>query len=94
MADIIFLDSKITADGDCSHEFKRRLLLGRKVMMIFFGTRHSDAYIFLFLLCFSLLLFSQCPGVGEIGELSCLEAQFPEPLLLLAASLSPCIGGG
>ena len=35
-----------------------------------------------------------CPGVGEIGELSCLEAQFPEPLLLLAASLSPCIGGG
>ena len=32
MADFIFLDSKITADGDCSHEVKRRLLLGRKVM--------------------------------------------------------------
>ena len=31
MADFIFLGSKITADGDCSHEFKRRLLLGRKV---------------------------------------------------------------
>ena len=31
MADFIFLDSKITADGDCSHEIKRRLLLGRKV---------------------------------------------------------------
>ena len=30
--DIIFLGSKITADGDCSHEIKRRLLLGRKVM--------------------------------------------------------------
>ena len=30
--DFIFLGSKITADGDCSHEFKRRLLLGRKVM--------------------------------------------------------------
>ena len=29
---IFFLDSKITADGDCSHEIKRRLLLGRKVM--------------------------------------------------------------
>ena len=29
----IFLDSKITADGDCSHEIKRRLLLGRKVMI-------------------------------------------------------------
>ena len=32
MTVFIFLDSKITADGDCSHEIKRRLLLGRKVM--------------------------------------------------------------
>ena len=32
MADFIFLGSKITADGDCSHEIKRRLLLERKVM--------------------------------------------------------------
>ena len=32
MSDFIFLGSKITADGDCSHELKRRLLLGRKVM--------------------------------------------------------------
>ena len=32
MADFIFLDSKITADGDCSHEIKRRLLLERKVI--------------------------------------------------------------
>ena len=32
LADFIFLGSKITADGDCSHEIKRRLLLGRKVM--------------------------------------------------------------
>ena len=30
--DFIFLGSQITADGDCSHEIKRRLLLGRKVM--------------------------------------------------------------
>jgi len=30
--DFIFLGSKITADGDCSHEIKRRFLLGRKVM--------------------------------------------------------------
>ena len=30
--DFLFLGSKITADGDCSHEIKRRLLLGRKVM--------------------------------------------------------------
>ena len=32
VSDFIFLDSKITADGDCSHEIKRCLLLGRKVM--------------------------------------------------------------
>ena len=31
VADLIFWDSKITADGDCSHEINRRLLLGRKV---------------------------------------------------------------
>ena len=33
VSDFIFLDCKITADGDCSHEIKRRLLLGRKVMI-------------------------------------------------------------
>ena len=32
VTDFIFLGSKITADGDCSHEIKRRLLLGRKVV--------------------------------------------------------------
>ena len=32
LADFNFLGSKITADGDCSHEIKRRLVLGRKVM--------------------------------------------------------------
>ena len=32
VADFIFLGSKITVDGDCSHEIKRRLLLGRKVL--------------------------------------------------------------
>ena len=32
VTDFLFLGSKITADGDCSHELKRRLLLGRKVM--------------------------------------------------------------
>ena len=31
VADLIFLGSKITADGDCSHEIKRRLVLGKKV---------------------------------------------------------------
>ena len=32
VSDFIFLGSKITADGDCSHEIKRRLILGRKAM--------------------------------------------------------------
>ena len=32
MADFIFFGSKITADGDCSHEIKRHLLLGKKIM--------------------------------------------------------------
>ena len=32
VSDFVFLGSKITADGDCSHEIKRQLLLGRKVM--------------------------------------------------------------
>ena len=32
VSDFVFLGSKITADGDCSHEIKRHLLLGRKVM--------------------------------------------------------------
>ena len=32
VTDFIFLGAKITADGDCSHEIKKRLLLGRKVM--------------------------------------------------------------
>ena len=32
LSDFIFLGSKITADGDCSHEIKRRLLLGKKIM--------------------------------------------------------------
>ena len=46
VADFIFLGSKITADGDCSHEVKRRLLLGRKVMTnldSIFNQRHYCA---------------------------------------------------
>ena len=35
VADFIFLGSKITADGDCSHEIKRCLFLGRKVMIVY-----------------------------------------------------------
>ena len=42
-ADFIFLDSKITADGDRSHEIKRRLLLGRKVMVIDISPSNLDS---------------------------------------------------
>ena len=41
VSDFIFWDSKITADGDCSHEIKRCLLLGRKVMTNFDSTLKS-----------------------------------------------------
>ena len=41
VADFIFLGSKMTADGDCSHEIKRCLLLGRKVMTILDSTFKS-----------------------------------------------------
>ena len=41
VADFIFLSSKITADGDCSHEIKRRLLLGRKVMTNLYSILNS-----------------------------------------------------
>jgi len=41
VSDLIFLGSKITTDGDCSHEIKRRLLLGRKVM-----TNQKQRYFF------------------------------------------------
>ena len=46
VSDFIFLGSKITADDDCSHEMKRRLLLGRKVMTnldSIFKSRHYFA---------------------------------------------------
>ena len=48
VTDLIFLGSKITADGDCSHEIKRRLLLGRKVMtnlLLLLLSRFSSAQL-------------------------------------------------
>ena len=50
VADFLFLGSKITADGDCSHEMKRRLLLGRKVMT------NLDSIFFFCLFVFHLFL--------------------------------------
>ena len=45
VSDFIFLGSKITADGDCSHEIKRNLLLGRKVMTNLDSTLKSRGII-------------------------------------------------
>ena len=47
VADFIFLDSRITADGECSHEIKRYLLLGRKAMTNLDGTLKSRGIIIL-----------------------------------------------
>ena len=47
VADFIFLGSKITADGDCSHEIKKRLLLGRKAMTNLDGILNSRDIILL-----------------------------------------------
>ena len=46
VADFIFLGSKITADGDCSHEIKRCLLLGRKVMTNLDSILKKQSYYF------------------------------------------------
>ena len=43
VTDFIFLGSKITADGNCSHEIKRRLLLGRKTMTILSSVQFSPS---------------------------------------------------
>ena len=43
--DFIFLGSKSTADGDCSHEIKRRLLLGRKVMTNLYSTLKAETLL-------------------------------------------------
>ena len=50
VSDFIFLGSKITADGDCSHEIKRCLLLGRKVMtnLVQFSSVQSLSHVQLF----------------------------------------------
>ena len=51
VTDFIFLDSKITADGDCSHEIKRCLLLGRKAMTNLDGVLKSRDITLLTKIC-------------------------------------------
>ena len=51
VADFIFFGAKITADGDCSHEIKRRLLLGRKAMTNLYSILKSRAITLLMKVC-------------------------------------------
>ena len=59
VADFIFLGSKITADGDCSHEIKRCLLLGRKVMTNLDSTLKSRDITLLTKVCLVRAIVSQ-----------------------------------
>ena len=77
VADFIFLGSKITADGDCSHEIKRRLFLGRKVMTNLDSILKSRDIITL-----STKVHSQSYGFSSrnvwIWELYCKESWVPK----------------
>ena len=59
MTDFLFLGSKITADGDCSHEIRRRLLLGRKAMTNLDGVMKSRDATLPTKICIVRLLSSQ-----------------------------------
>ena len=59
VSDFIFLGSKITADGDCSHEIKRRLLLGRQVMTKLDSVLKSRDITLLTNVCLSKVWFFQ-----------------------------------
>ena len=75
--DFIFLGSKITADGDCSHEIKRRLLLGRKVMTNLDSLLKSRDITLP-----TKVHFSQCYGFSSghvwMWELDCEEGWAPK----------------
>ena len=76
-ADFIFLGSKITADGDCSHEIKRRLLLGRKAMINLGSVLKSRDITLPTKVClvkamvFPVVMYGE--GSGNPLQYSCLE---------------------
>ena len=78
VSDFIFLGSKITADGDCSHEIQRRLLLGRKVMTNLdniFKSRHSFANEG------PSILKEMSPGISLEGMMLKLKLQYFDHLM-------------
>ena len=77
VSDFIFLGSKITADGDCSHEIKRRLLLGRKVMTNLDSILKSrDITLPTKVLLVKAMVFSS--GHLWMWELDCEESSAPK----------------
>ena len=79
MRHFIFLGSKITADGDCSHEIKRRLLLGRKVMTNLDSILKSRDITLPTKVClvkaifFPVVMYGCREGNGNPVQYSCLE---------------------
>ena len=75
VSDFIFLGSKITADGDCSHEIKRHLILGRKVMTNLDSMLSDFTFTFHFhalkkeMATHTSVLAWRIPGMGEPGGL-------------------------
>ena len=76
VADFIFLGSKITADGDCSHEFKRRLFLGRKAMTNLDSILKTRGITLLTKVCLVKAVFSS--SHVWMWELDCKESWVPK----------------
>ena len=79
VTDFVFLDSKITADGDCTHEIKRCLLLGRKAMTnLGGGGNESCSVVSDSLQPHGLYSLWNSPGQSaRVGSLSLLQGIFP-----------------
>ena len=91
--DFIFLGSKITADGDCSHELKRHLLFGRKVMTnlesIFFSinTAHSIYFLsFVMLFCYCYKVQSTIDSIFKSRDIT-----LPTNVHLVKAMVFPVV---
>ena len=92
VSDFVFLDSKITADGDCSHEIKRGLLLGRKVMTNLDSIFKSRDITFSFLepVCCSMSSSNCCfltciqisQEAGKVVWYSHLLKSFPQSIVI------------
>ena len=76
VTDFLFLDSKVTADGNCSHEIRRRLLLGRKAMTNLYSVLKSRDITLLTKICIVKAMVFR--GHIRLWELDCKEARMPK----------------